>query len=504
MLKWLGIVGAGLVLGCGKANDQEVLGGPSVGGAHVAGAGTPSAGAAGAEAAVGGEASDYPPGEHRLKHWQLETDGTSPLMLGITDPEHNVHCVFLHDSEGTLRCLPQPVDLAESRDADGKPLHPDCPTPVFIMERPAAEALAGKLISRALPRPTCEPQRYATHVVKLASDLGNTPECFAPNNPDDGWLELTITPALPDDTWQSGTEIDGPALVGGRLRIKQFESADGARFFSRIVDEGLGGGTCSLTPYTLTPCLPPHTKPWYFSDEHCQQPLGRAPTCETPVYAETLTMKLALGKEYVGSVWNQPHGGCYAWSSLPDTPPARFFELGEALPPEFFGELHWQFSGQGRVEQNGLLGEDGAIHFVDAAFKERPPYRDGRTNKECYPTIAPDGVRYCLPEDIPDINAYPANPDAKLLGPYVDAACTTLAYACFGDCTTAKMSEARSGVARSATAVYALHELPTAYHFDGANCTEVPPDGVTRYFEIESERPWTDWPALREANALRP
>jgi hypothetical protein len=70
-------------------------------------------------------------------------------------------------------------------------------------------------------------------------------------------------------------------------------------------------------------------------------------------------------------------------------------------------------------------------------------------------------------------------------------------------CATAKMLEGLSGVDQHISGVWALNELATAYTFDGTSCTAAVPDGITRYFELDHERPWTDWPALREAGGLR-
>jgi hypothetical protein len=339
--------------------------------------------------------------------------------------------------------------------------------------------------------------------LKTASDLGNPPECFVADQ-SNYFFEVTLSAALPDDTWQEGTEVDGPTLAGGRLHIKQFESADGARFFSRIVDDNFAGSSCSPATYSSTPCLPPHTVPWFFSDEHCTQRLGRAPTCETPAYVDNLGMKFALGDEYLGPVWNQPHGGCYAWMPAPDRPPEQYFHVGAPLPSGLFAELPWRFSGVGRLRQNGLPGDGGATVFVDDAFAERPRYYDVQANKACTPLPAPDGNRYCVPDDIPEIARFDVGPDVKAAGPYVDSACATLGYSCYADCSTAKMIEGLAGVDQHISGVYSLREVPAAYNFDGTNCVAAPNDGVTRYFELGGERPWTDWPALREANGLRP
>lgn len=53
-----------------------------------------------------GPQPDDGPATPRLLPWQLQAAGSSPLEVGMFDSLRGVHCRFLHDTEGELRCLP--------------------------------------------------------------------------------------------------------------------------------------------------------------------------------------------------------------------------------------------------------------------------------------------------------------------------------------------------------------------------------------------------------------
>ena len=51
---------------------------------------------------AGAAASDEP----RLVPWQLQAEGSEPLVVGVFDRERQQHCGFVPDATGQLRCLP--------------------------------------------------------------------------------------------------------------------------------------------------------------------------------------------------------------------------------------------------------------------------------------------------------------------------------------------------------------------------------------------------------------
>jgi hypothetical protein len=164
-------------------------------------------------------------GAPRIVPWQLEAPGTPPLVVGAFDTKEGVHCRFLPDQNGQLRCLPssqEPVAYSD-RFADSA-----CQQPVYQTTSARARVLAGRPTAVPLPRVGCEPRRYAVAMLEPRQDDGTplfqqTPCApLAPGAPHDpnvalqssDEVDLVVVATVPPDRWATGTEVDGP-LIGG-------------------------------------------------------------------------------------------------------------------------------------------------------------------------------------------------------------------------------------------------------------------------------------------------
>lgn len=124
-----------------------------------------SAGAGG----KGGQGAEGGGTTPRLLAWQLEAEGTAPLVVGIYDQREQLHCQFFEDSEGQLRCLPVAALGVEVR-----PWHVDagCTLPVYGVSPGLVERFEGRPLTVPVAASDCEPERfYVATLSTLADDL---------------------------------------------------------------------------------------------------------------------------------------------------------------------------------------------------------------------------------------------------------------------------------------------------------------------------------------------
>ncbi len=343
----------------------------------------------------------------RLVPWQLETEGTPPLVVGIYDVKEKVHCRFLPDEAGHLRCLPWGLaELHETRMFS----EPTCQKAVYEID-PTREAIVpGRAVAMPLPRRNCEPRRYGVGTLKtLAMDapLYSGSPCVPVERP----ATTTSTFVAVDDAqtpvrWATGTEVDGPRL-SRRVRVRQIETAEGARFDQRLVDESIQK-TCRLigpTEAASPQCKPDilFTEGGTHEGSDCSGPaVIRADVCSDPAFIADYGLATfhLLGTKWTGPVSAVAHGCGPVNHSTLDGPDV-FYETGSVTPFEL-AALDLQTSGTEQLALRGLRGEGGAFVGIDdeifgPAGWIVPRYVEAKTHQGCDPVWTPEGLVRCLP-----------------------------------------------------------------------------------------------------------
>jgi hypothetical protein len=471
------------------------LGGPACGGpAPLGRSPTPSG------------ASPTPSGP-RILPWQLETDGAPPFVVGSYDAREKVHCRFVHDEKGVLRCLPPvPAALSESTaftDAT-------CQTRIYAAAPADVPGLVARPVTVPLLRNACEPKRHA--VATLAplpagsGHFGGTP-CAPVDIPLDtrGKVELVIERAEPSDGWATGTEVDGPLLSNG-VRVRQVESAEGARFDDHLVIEALGK-PCRIDfdangAYFCMPTLPDFAA---HEGTDCMGPLAwRAPACSPPAFIVRSEGTFEVGAQWTGPISNPGHGcGPVVWPDTTDGPYA-YYEQGAPVDPFVPPAVSFDRAGTGRLLLHGVRrDDDGAVlddEITPPYWVRAPRYFDTGANRECDPVWTPDGRVRCIPTTIVD---QADAPPYTLV--YADRKCTQPAGTCpTGESCDGAIIVSATGFASGQLHGVALHRAAglSAGYFLGTNgCQFVTSEGQQSfYYTVGSEEPWDAYPELVERN----
>ncbi|MDB4980219.1 MAG: hypothetical protein JWM82_971 [Myxococcales bacterium] len=342
----------------------------------------------------------------RLVPWQLEAEGAPPLVVGIYDAQEKAHCRFVPDEAGQLRCLPWGLAVLQETRIFSEPT---CQKAIYEID-PTREAIVpGRAVAMPLPRRSCEPRRYGVGTLKtLAMDapLYSGSPCARFERPDTTTSTfVTVDEAQTPARWVTGTEVDGP-LLSGRVRVRQIETVEGARFDQRLVDESIQK-PCHLIgpPVAASPrCLPDVL---YATEDgregtDCSGPaVIRANACFAPAFIADygLTTFNVVGTKWTGPVSAVAHG-CGSVNQTTLDGPDIFYETGPVTPFQV-APLDLQTSGSGRLTLRGLRGEGDAFVGIDDEISApagwiAPRYADG-TSQGCDPVWTPEGLVRCLP-----------------------------------------------------------------------------------------------------------
>jgi hypothetical protein len=498
----------------------------ALGGCGGSRASPPSGGAAGADGAAGAADANASSadaagagGAPRLVPWQVQAEGSPPLVVGIYDAREKVHCRFLHDEAGQLRCLPWGLaPLTKTKMFSD----PTCMQHVYQSDSTQGKIFPGRPVALPLPRLQCEPQRYAVGTLRVlpadATLYAGTP--CAPIDaavaaPTGGILDVGVEQTLPPDRWATGAEVDGP-LVAGRIQIRQVATTDGTRFGDHLVDETFGKW-CGLRPYG--PDLSgegPSCWPEFliggtdFEGADCTGTVRvwQSEACADPAGIATSGRRFALGPLWTGPVSFSAHGCNVVSDGTPDGPYA-FYELGAPLADMTIAGAEWWSTGSGRFVMRGLRGAAGDTVLLDNEIAPPngwivPRYFDTIANVDCDPRWTPEGLVRCVPK-----NAIVGPGNGGLGDVFADAACQKSAFACPGftgkPCGGAPVISTAvdaNGETR-AVSLNAAVDLTTVYRImPDLSC--VPEDGTMlapyTFFTVGGPLPWDAYPAFTEIN----
>ncbi len=512
--------------GGGGAGAGNAPGGAGASGAAaepgVAG-GDGGVGSAGAGGMADGGASDVDAGSagagtSHLLPWQVEAEGTDPLVMGIYDSEAQVHCRFLTDQAGQLRCLPWSLasftETTSFSDAA-------CTKRIYLTDNTVGPTWVGRPTALPLPRTACSARRYSVGTLGVlpadAPHYGGTP-CAAIQPapaPGFGQAEMTVVETQATDRWQKGTRVDGP-LIGGRMRVKQVQMADGTRFLDDFADEHWNK-PCHLVASGDDVVCQTAAVTSITGNEGTQctgLPVWRAHACDDPSFLGSAILSPFAA---VGPVWSGPvsHGGqgctLLPASSTIDGPDV-FYTTGAPLPDAVMDPKSWQATGTGRLRLRGLTDGDGKVvtfpslllwSELDTAVVTgaHARYFDAVANTTCNPVRTPEGVLRCLPTSVVSVQS------ANAYG-FADDKCTVPAFFCpsyAASCpgvVVAQVTLASNGELQ-ASSLNTARALTTSYTSPAGTCIPVTFTSPGRY-ALDTAQAWTQYPAFAESNGRAP
>jgi hypothetical protein len=442
----------------------------------------------------------------RIVPWHVGAAG-APLVLGAYDTQQRAHCRFVPDERGQIRCLPWPVGPLEDA---GWFADATCGKRVVWADAKQAKALVGRPVAVPLPASgSCAPTRHAVATLREISQeaprYAGTP--CAPldgvRGPD-ARTALAVETVVPPERWATGREVDG-AVVGGRVRLRQIETADGARFDDHLVDERWGK-TCALeTGWGPVACWPPtlSDSTMEFTDDQCMSaPVSGGAWCEPPAFIGHNPANLhALGARWDGPVFERGKG-CFAVAAAvseagADRAVGGYYQLGPSLGADAVAVVEWRLEGAGRFRRRGLSADGGAFLPLAEALTQSTgvaPFHDIVTEADCSPVWTVEGDVRCVPAS--------ALVDPYTEATFTDPGCSKPAYFCFASpcagmpvvvMATDEHGERRAVSLRTAEVVSAVYTNRTG--------TCAPEDfDAKNMFSLGAERSWDELPALDETN----
>jgi hypothetical protein len=514
---------AGQAAGGGSAGSATG-GAPSAsGGAGSAGSGGDaggSGGSAGVPAGSDGGAGTTPdagPAVARLVPWEVDSDGSPPLVMGIYDQQEKVHCRFLLDETGQLRCLPIAnatfAQTAWFSDAA-------CTKRIYDTAATFSSTWTDHPTAVPLPRIACEAQRYAVATLKTspggAPHFGGTPCAqvqpsvqlpFVPY----GQSEVTVAEAQAPDRWQTGLEVDGPR-IGNRMRVKVVAAPDGARFVDSFVDEHWSR-PCHLVANG--------------DDVYCQgpaalaiagmegatcagRPVWRAHACDDPAFllqsAGTSPRAFDVGPAWTGPVSTSGHGCRVVSGTSTVDGPDLFFETGASITEAIMTSQPWQPAGTGRLRLRGLVDDDGNVATFPSLLLwseydgavivgAHARYFDATANVTCNPIRTPEGQLRCVPTTTALVEGNFAFADSKCTQPAFN--CPNYMSTCPGIVAMKASLQANGEVLGQSLST----TLPVTTLFVGSGTSCMQADfGTLAFFTLGPDAPWTQFPAFSERN----
>lgn len=450
--------------------------------------------------------------------WQLETDGSQPLVVGIFDSERQQPCQFLPDTQGQLRCLPlPPTSLVRTASfAD-----PKCTQPIYSASLQGAEALrATPREPMALPeKPDACEQRYT---VARVSELGAEAPHYVMFNGESCGLN-TLGPAPPagqvvdfarDDTLDPADFVAGEvvagALLGERIRLHEVEAADGSRFQHALSDEHWQK-PCQLSELRGSlACMPESIddNTHFHVDMACEgESLWYAEACSDPTFIGKYDELYALGPTWEGLAFESSKT-CRE-SAFSRESGARLYQRGEQLGEDALAAAEWFHAGSGPLVLRGLRGEGDELIvlsnwlFGDSVLVREQPsttagprYLDRETGVACAPVWTSDGEVRCVPST--------AQLEPYTYKMFVDASCSKPAFLCATEpCVGTDMivwgsdeNGRQRALSRNAAIAVAGESV---YGLMSDECVSSPFPNTT-LFESGEELPWDDYPLLGEVN----
>ena len=497
----VGIVLAVLLWSCGNTAHSIAPAPTNAGTAATTAGGASSGSGDTATTGSGASASGATPSTTRLVPWQLEAEGTEPLLLGIYDTQEQIRCQFVNDSAGELRCMPPqlpPLELPLSYQfAD-----PDCTQPLYeISAQMLAAADAQTPFTLPVPAPGCMPERHVVATVKEVpagtAYVARSGTCSETVSFSQAEKSLIVADQVVDrQRYVRGELLDGP-LLDNRTRLVRVQGEDGSLFDDHLVDEHWST-PCKLSQiYCIPSYLEYHS--YSFTDQLCTMPVWRVPACAR----ETFILgpngiggdAYALGEPYTGVVSNGGHG-CHPGVDPVDLSLGdRYFLRGAQLPKgEAVGFVNWEPAGTGRLQRRMLDGAPKPVPVADY-LAAGPRYHDSMTGDDCDPVWTPEGLVRCVATNVlrdPTRGAYL----------FVDAQCTTPAFFCYPEvCDNPPLvvvMEDDGRLGRRATKLATTVKLSGAYMgLPGEPCTFQP---ATTALKIGETLSWDTYPALDEKN----
>lgn len=448
----------------------------------------------------------------RLLAWQLQASGTAPLEVGIFDSLRGVHCRFLLDSEGELRCLPlAPPALEVAPDfADA-----GCTERVYrALHLDDVASVVGRSVALPLPQSNCEARYVVGNLREFAAAephfAGIPGSCrqFTPIEREAGWHDFVVAQVTSPAAWVSGREVAGP-LIDGRLRLRQFAAAGEASFAARLVDEQRDR-SCSLDEVReqlvcVAPALSASSS--YFVDAECRGAgLWRADACSEAVYIGRPDDLHGLGEAWPGAIFSQGK----VCESLRDSEYAKgdsFFQQGEAVAVDALPAAEWTSDGRERLKLRGLKADDGSFlalsdELFDSSSQRRypselhqPRFEDAQIGAGCAPVWTRDAGVRCVPET--------TVVDPYTLYTYADAACTEPVYWCTSSTCPeelVRMAYDENGEYRAISRNRTVAVADVVYNRSADACVPGSATGGPPFFKAGDALPWDDFPELAELN----
>jgi hypothetical protein len=498
------------------ADSQRQETGPDAPASEGGGADAPVSEGGGADTPVSEGGGDAPPSDRgttpRLVPWQIEADGTAPLVMGIYDSQENVHCRFLPDQAGQLRCLPWGLAALTDTKAFSDS---SCQKRIYETDPDEGKVLVGRSTALPLPRLACAPQRYAVGklvVSPAGARFGGTP-CAALPDQQSTHLQLTVDSAEASDRWATGTELDGP-LLAGRMRVRRIRDEEGEVFDDHFIDEHWSKPCHLVASASDVLCEPATTQTssfHYVEGDNCSgRPVWRATACQDPSFIGSAGgSAYALGPVWTGSVTYEVHGCQHAEGSSTPEGPDVFFELGAQLGADaIMTAKPWRLGGTGRLQLRGLAADDGSLVPVPdwllfglssvLPSSDTSRYFDTVAQTSCNPIRAPDGILRCLP------TSFVVNPTPIA---FSDAACTQPAFYCPTGMNPCPGLVAAPAVVEAtgelrAVSLNATVSVATPYWL--ANGCVAQPALAPIVFGLGAAQSWSPYATLTERNARAP
>jgi hypothetical protein len=500
------------------AKDIEAVGSD---GSGVDSSGPDGSGVDGGDGNVGGadgsavDIGSADAGTSRLVPWQIEAEGTAPLVMGIYDSQAKVHCRFLPDEAGQLRCLPWALapftETASFSDAA-------CTKRIYLTDTAVGPTWVGRPTALPLPRTACSPRRYTVGTLRAlpapAPHFGGTPCAEIQPVPDPGFghVEMTVVEIQATDTWEKGTQVDG-SLIGGRMRVKLVEAPDGTRFVDDFL-EAHWNKPCHLVASGNDVYCQANAVLSSTGNEgtQCTGPrVWRAHACDDPAFLFSNPSAFALGPVWSGPASNNGGHGCsqVAASSTIDGPDV-FFETGAPLSDAIMGSQPWQAAGTGRLRLRGLADAGGNVVTFPTSLLWREldsavltgahaRYFDTVANTNCNPIRTPEGQLRCVPTSVAFLPGTPGFADDKCTEPVFY--CPNFTASCPGIFAVKAALEA-NGEMRAET-LNATRVVTTYFSSASGACAPSPftSPGV---FALGVAATWTQYPAFTDRNGRAP
>jgi hypothetical protein len=483
-------------------------------------AGVPGAAAsAGSDGGGGSDAGVEAPvdglGASRLVPWQLEADGTAPLVMGIFDQQEKVHCRFLPDETGQLRCLP--VALATFKEtawfSDAA-----CTKRIYVTDAVVGPTWVDRPTALPLPRDACGPYRYVVATLKVspasAPHFGGAAcaQIQPPPDPGFGHAEMTVNEVQSPDRWATGTEVAAGPLIGARMRVNLVEAPDGTRFAADLTDQRWDKPCRLAASADGARCLTnaPGASVGVAGAMCVGPPVWLSHACDDPPFVAASSMQDGLAR---GAVWSGPvsHGG-HGCLKVPGGStidgPDVFFEAGATIADAVMAPQPWKAAGTGRLRLRGLVDDGGEVVtppmpllLPGGPVLQGGPalYFDSVANTMCNPVRAPDGQLRCVPTTVGLAVNLAGFADDKCTVPVFY--CPNYATSCPGILAMKATTQANGEVL--AETLNTTRVVTTVFLSPTGTCTPSTFMGPG-VFALDAAEPWAQFPAFTERNARGP